>query len=260
MACGRRTGVPGDTNTGKLASITLQSGRMERGLRYPESMRLLLLLLLLAVPAWIWGSTLPALGAPVGPLRLVVGDGVSLKLDELTENGPLLLVVMPAQSPEVICETARQAARAGAAENLQHIVAVAGNALMPVGCDGAKSVRLAHMMENPTLAQPIAMIVDDSLHVRLRRSMDGGESGWAALDASVARWFQGRQTYEANCGHCHGFDGAQASAPETKSLVGITRKYKEEKVLELGAQFGGVDMTGWSDSKKETLLSYLRGL
>ncbi|MDZ7637159.1 MAG: c-type cytochrome [Bryobacterales bacterium] len=106
---------------------------------------------------------------------------------------------------------------------------------------------------------PELWVVDDSYRVRLRLEV-AGNGDWARIAIEIDRWLQGRGLFEANCGHCHGMDGAQASSAEVKSLVGISSRYPETEVLRLGAQFGGVDMTGWSEAKKRTLLAYIRGL
>lgn len=223
-------------------------------------MRLPLLALVLSFSVFPQTNSLPALGAPAGAIALTAADGKPLKLDALTENGPALLVLFPGGESYEICTLASRAAKVGEAEKIERVLVLAEGTASPADCGTGKVVRLAQWRGPGSLGAPVALIVDDSLHVRLLQPLAAGDAGWATLDIAVTQWFQGRQAYEVNCGHCHGFDGAQASAPETKSLVGITRKYPDAKVLELGAQFGGVDMNGWSDAKKETLLSYLRGL
>ncbi|MCW5964027.1 MAG: hypothetical protein KIT83_08305 [Bryobacterales bacterium] len=223
-------------------------------------MRAALLLLLLTTSAWMQSDALPALGAPAVALALVGADGTPLKLATFTEGAPLLMVFVPGGDISEICAIAGRTAKIGAKERIARLLVLPPDAATPSNCGASNRVLLARWRGSGSPGLPVAMIIDDSLHVRLRQPQAAGEAGWAAMETAVVQWLQGRQTYEVNCGHCHGFDGAQASAPETKSLVGITRKYPDAKVLELGALFGGVDMTGWSDSKKKTLLAYLRGL
>ncbi len=227
-------------------------------------MRFLPLALFLALAAVAQQSPVPALGSPASALALSTASGAPLRLDTLADTRPVLLVLLEDSTPQALCESIRSLANL-ASPNPIHRVAVLANGSAAANCGVTPAVTSATLtaasLSHPAGAVPAtALIIDDSLHVRLRVSLHTDHSSWDTLQAKLAQWFQGRQTYEANCGHCHGFDGAQSSAPETKSLVGITRKYPDAKVLALGAQFGGVDMTGWSDSKKETLLTYLRGL
>jgi len=224
-------------------------------------MRLALLFCFLSASAWMQTNSLPPLGAPAGSLRLKTLNGELLELEELTRNAPALVMWLPPMNAGGACHAATELQRVAAGEAIKRVLLIPGGVEDLPRCASAAKVRIARA-ENGFASGglPEALMIDDSIRVRFRISVESGEAGWLALRTGVARWFQGRQMYEANCGHCHGFDGAQASAPETKTLVGITRKHPDAKVLALGAQFGGVDMTGWSDAKKETLLTYLRGL
>lgn len=220
-----------------------------------------MLVLVIAVSmGWTQQAALPALGESADGLHLTGTDGARLRLDALTAPGPLLLLVTGSSEARETCEIAKRFSTLPIPEGLMRMVAAPVIASPAQECKGAGAVRPARIAGASISGPVIALIVDDSIHVRLRMNIEPHAAGWEALSSKVNQWLQGRQTYEANCGHCHGFDGAQASAPETKSLVGITRKYPETRVLELGSQFGGVDMTGWSDAKKEILLTYLRGL
>jgi cytochrome c553 len=202
----------------------------------------------------------PGLGASAETLSLRTLAGAPMPLAEIATASPLLLVMLPDTGTSALCKSLSQVATLPTTSPMQRLAVVADAAALG-SCAATGRVAIAKARADLRLPATVtAMVVDDSLHVRLLLTLAPDSTGWETLRAKLAQWFQGRQTYEANCGHCHGFDGAQASSPETKSLVGITRKYPETKVLELGAQFGGVDMTGWSEAKKETLLSYLRGL
>ena len=192
-------------------------------------------------------------------LRLQVSAGPPVDLMDLAEVQPLLLIPV---NPNKLAQACKLAAELATRIPVSPLLVLPGTAprSLCVGDIPSTVLVLVETGGSPMLAEDAAVLIDESLHVRLRVPLGGQQISAQQLIPPVERWLQGRQIYEVNCGHCHGFDGAQASAPETKSLVGITRKYDDTTVLRLGAQFGGVDMSGWNDPKKETLLVYLRGL
>ena len=226
-------------------------------------MRIGFLLLVVASLCWTQSASLPEAGAAADSILLESLDGNALELEQLTTRNPVLLLILPALSATELCGAVTAISREPASPALERVLVLAPAMGLPPACSESGSLGIARMrapVQTTAGASAMALIVDDSMHVRLRTPFERDDAGYGALFAMVNRWLQGRLAYEVNCGHCHGFDGAQASAPETKTLVGITRKYPDDKVLELGSLFGGVDMTGWSAAKKETLLTYLRGL
>lgn len=240
---------------------------------YPEEVRhhphlfSLLLVLCIASLAFAQAPSAFPLATDISESAMVDASGKPRFIRELVTGKAMLFVVMPGSSSAEVCAVAGLLANLAAQEPLPVAVlhsAMDGN---PAKCGPPKATRpTVQVFRRPATAPPIspstafAALVDDSFHVRWRGAFSPDEAGLAALRSATNAWLQARQSYEANCGHCHGMDGAQASSPEVKSLVGITRKYPESEVLRLGAQFGGVDMTGWTDAKRESLLLYLRGL
>jgi cytochrome c553 len=240
---------------------------------YPEEVRYLphlSLLLLLSLVSALTSAQDPsafALATDVSEAAMVNASGQPRFIRQVVTRKVMLFVVLSGSSSTQVCRVAGLLTNLAAQEPLPLAILHSATDGSPAKCSlvqpAPQSVQLFHRPAlTPQTAAPnaFAALVDDSFHVRWRGAFSPDDSGLAALRISVNAWLQARQSFEANCGHCHGMDGAQASSPDVKSLVGITRKYSEPEVLRLGAQFGGVDMTGWTDAKRETLLLYLRGL
>lgn len=230
-------------------------------LRYPETVRGVVLILLLCGLAQAQQAPSFTLGSSVEHLELDSPTSARIGLPQIAANRPVLLLFLPADQDSEPCRIVADLGNQPPAPETELIAVWPEGHPWPPECAAPGKLSIAR---SRTSAPPhpglTVLLIDDSLHVRWRFAAEPGPAGWRALQDGVALWRQGRQVYEVNCGHCHGFDGAGSSSPDVKTLVGITRKYPEPKVLELGSQFGGVDMTGWSSAKKEALLTYLRGL
>lgn len=220
-------------------------------------MRVVTTLLLLCGLAAAQQSTVLAPGQPARQIQLRSHTDAPVPIDTLVSNGPLLLVFLPENAAP--CQAVTDAIPLRAATRIEIAIVSVDGTSGRTACDATPGIRTVYM-GTPASPRAQAIIVDDTVYARWRAEVPADPSGWSTLQAGVEQWLQGRQVYEVNCGHCHGFDGRSASSPDVKPLAGITRKYQDAKVLELGAQFGGVDMTGWSPAKKESLLLYLRGL
>lgn len=240
---------------------------------YPEEVRylphlsLFLLLSVISAPSSAQDPSAFALATDVSEVAMVNALGQPRFIRQLVTDKVMLFVVLSESSISRVCTVASLLTSLAAQEPLPLAVLHAATDGSPAKCSPVQSRRQAvQLFHRPASVPPtaaptaFAALVDDSFHVRWRGAFSPDDAGLAALQAAVNAWLQARQSFEANCGHCHGMDGAQASSPDVKSLVGITRKYSEAEVLRLGAQFGGVDMTGWTAAKRESLLLYIRGL
>lgn len=225
----------------------------------------ILVLLLGFVLSGIAEPPLFPLATDLSEISLVGGDGKSHRLTDLIRSKAVVLVFAHDPAPQSACALTAALDSIQLQENLPRFLVYSHGPASASPCPEAKSVTSFHGA-SPAIAAISATsghtvaVVDDSFHVRWTQNIPPGSTTWTTTEAGINAWLQGRQSFEANCGHCHGMDGAQASSPDVKSLVGITRKFPEAEVLRLGAQFGGVDMTGWNDAKRETLLTYIRGL
>ncbi len=221
-------------------------------------MRAVAILLLLCGLVAAQQIPLFAPGRPVPQLHLQSSSGTPIQLQTLTENAPVLLLFLPAQSSP--CPFVADAASLRAEAHIDIVITHAKEGPGQTPCSTPQGVHIAQTTTPASTGPAQAIIVDDSLYIRWRADLVPGVAGWQALQDGVQQWLQGRQVYEVNCGHCHGFDGRSASSPDVNPLAGISRKYHDAKILELGSLFGGVDMTGWSPAKRAALLLYLRGL
>jgi cytochrome c553 len=228
---------------------------------------LLLLIPCLAAFAFAQAPSAFTLATDVGESAIVDDSGKPRFIRQVVTGKVMLFVILSGSNSTQVCTVAGLLTNLAAQEPLPISILHSATDNPTAKCSPVQpskpSVQVFHHpASTPTTTAPTAFaaLVDDSFHVRWRGVFSPDDAGLAALRSAVNAWLQARQSFEANCGHCHGMDGAQASSPDVKSLVGITRKYPEAEVLRLGAQFGGVDMTGWTDAKRETLLLYIRGL
>lgn len=231
-------------------------------MRHSPHLFVFLGILLLASLLAAQESSAFALASDLSELALVDPDGKPRFVRQVLQGKAIVFVVLPGAASGDLCAIAQSLSSLVIQEPLPIALIHSAVDRHSAKCT-PRSSPVFHFPARGTRQQdptPFAILVDDAFHVRWRSPFSPSEAGLAALRTGVNAWLQARQSYEANCGHCHGMDGAQASSPDVKSLVGITRKYSEADVLRLGAQFGGVDMTGWTDAKRENLLLYLRGL
>jgi len=247
--------------------VAPQAALTYRVLRYPEILRKSLAILI-AFACALWPQQGPpplvAPGVSMDGWELTHTDGKPVDAPGLVEDGPALLIVLPSSlTKETLCLIQRRlAAYSGFGFSRGRLVLPADSTPPPCSGEDADALwlRSPHLLATTKSDELLAVIVDAPTSVRWTTRISQTDEGWRELEEGLRLWVQGRQVYEVNCGHCHGYDGAQKSAPEVKTLVGITKKYPEPKVLELGSLFGGVDMTGWNAAKREALLLYLRGL
>ncbi len=115
-------------------------------------------------------------------------------------------------------------------------------------------------IEQPSAGSPRMMIVDTTAVIRLIRPVDANADGISRAAAKAVEWEGGRQSFITQCGHCHGNDGADTSYIGIKTLERISKRMRDQRILEGGQEFGAVDMTNWSQSAKDALLLYIRGL
>jgi len=82
----------------------------------------------------------------------------------------------------------------------------------------------------------------------------------AEVSSSLAGELRRRETSAAAVLVLDGDDGAETTYVGIKTLAGISTRMTGEKILDGGEQFGLVPISSWSQSDRDVLMQFIRGL
>ncbi len=195
------------------------------------------------------------------PLPALKGreHGRSASMEQLPEHKPLVILSPTATISASECHELRQAAGRLAGDGVVLVVVTAE----PQGCVWKEGVilvsdtaELLHIFPSKGARSDSWRIViaDPYRTVRLVAVVPTASGAITKAAEIAATWEHGRQSFIANCGHCHGDDGADTNYIGIKTLAGIFRRLPPEKILDGGQLFGAVDMSSWSRTAKDALL------
>lgn len=203
-------------------------------------------------------------GRPLPPIT-VGNRGQPVRLDRIAGDAPIAVMLRATPITNGDCEPLYRASEKLAGDKVRLVVLNIGqqpcmakpNIVFP-----ADATQLVAMFPpGGSLKESWLLVVaDPDGIVRVVKPFPGGSDGIGRATGMAATWEYGRQSFITNCGHCHGNDGGDTSNTGIKTLVGISRRLTGEQILTGGQQFGGVDMSAWSQSARDQLLFYIEGL
>jgi cytochrome c553 len=119
---------------------------------------------------------------------------------------------------------------------------------------------LAGKLQSREPSAATVLVLDGDGIARLQFHASTEDLSQKRVQRELVAWEQGRQAFSVHCGHCHGDDGAETTYVGIKTLAGISTRMTDEKILDGGEQFGLVPISSWSQSDRDVLMQFIRGL
>jgi len=115
-------------------------------------------------------------------------------------------------------------------------------------------------IEKMPLSGARAVILDSGGVVRLDEIFHASLDQIKGMADKLITWHQDGQSFAFHFGHCHDDDGANTSHAGRKTLVGISTRMSDAKIVEGGEMFGAVSVYARKERDVEPLLLFIRGL
>lgn len=216
------------------------------------------------------GALLVAMPPPASLLRKDVSSGTvedakseSRTLAALVDGKPHALLLISSALPAELCPAVLDEVKRVRTFGLE--VTLAWTSLgqkscgtVPVYTPGRQLREI--MATSQSAAEARAVVLDGSGVVRLDETFEASVAQIKRVADKLIAWRQGAQSFAVHCGHCHDDDGANTSHAGIKTLVGISTRMSDAKILEGGEMFGAVSIYAWKKSEVDSLLLFIRGL